>query len=136
MAFAAFIAAALDGGSAPLIADGKHLRHFTHIGDVVDATVRALERAPAGTIYNVAGPEPVAVIDALRLIERSLGKPVPVQRLPAHDGEALRTRADISRARHELDWRPRVALLTGLRRQIDHALGERKAQLRRRQRAD
>ncbi len=83
MAFAAFIAAALDGGSAPLIADGEHLRHFTFVGDVVDATVRAHDRAPAGATYNVAGPEPVTVISALRLLERSLGKSVPVQRLPA-----------------------------------------------------
>lgn len=125
MAFAAFIAAALDGGSAPLIADGEHLRHFTFVGDVVEATVRALDRAPAGATYNVAGPEPVKVIGALELIERSLGKSVPVQRLPAHDGEALRTHADISRARRDLGWQPRVTLADGLRRQIDYALSER-----------
>jgi UDP-glucuronate 4-epimerase len=126
MAFAAFIAAALDGGSAPLIADGQHLRHFTFVGDVVDATVRALDRAPAGATYNVAGPEPVTVISSLGLIERSLGRSVPVQRLPAHDGEALRTHADISRAHRDLGWQPRVTLADGLRRQIDYALDERR----------
>lgn len=129
MAFAAFIAAALDGGCAPLIADGAHLRHFTFVGDVVDATVRAHDRAPAGAAYNVAGPEPVTVLNALRLLERSLGKSVPVERLPAHDGEALRTHADISRARRELGWQPRVTLADGLRRQIDHELSERRAGL-------
>ncbi len=129
MAFAAFIAAALDGGSATLIADGLHLRHFTFVGDVVDATVRALDRAPAGATYNVAGPEPVTVLDALHLLERSLGKSVPVLRSPGHDGEALRTHADISRARRDLGWRPRVALADGLRRQIDYALSEPRARL-------
>lgn len=124
MAFAAFIAAALDGGSAPLIADGEHLRHFTFVGDVVDATVRAHDHAPAGATYNVAGPEPVTVISALRLLERSLGRPVPVHRLPGHDGEALRTHADISQARRDLDWQPHVTLVDGLRRQIDHTLSE------------
>ncbi len=129
MAFAAFIAAALEEGSAPLIADGEHLRHFTFVGDVVDATVRALDGAPAGATYNVAGPEPVTVIRALELIERSLGKSVPVQRLPAHDGEALCTHADITRARRDLGWRPRVTLADGLRRQIDYALRERRSEL-------
>ena len=129
MAFAAFIAAALDGDPAPLIADGAHLRHFTFVNDVVDATVRALDRAPAGATYNIAGPEPVTVISALRLLEQSLGKSVPVRRLPGHNGEALRTHADTSRARRDLGWRPHVTLVDGLRRQIDHELSERRAGL-------
>ena len=129
MAFAAFIEAALDGDPAQLIAQGRHVRHFTFVGDVVDATVRALDRAPAGGVYNVAGPEPATVLSALRLIERSLGRPAPIRHLPAHVGEAIRTHADISRARRELGWQPRVALAEGLRRQIDHVLSERQAGL-------
>jgi nucleoside-diphosphate-sugar epimerase len=86
--------------------------------------VRALDRALAGAVYNVAGPEPVTVLSALRLLERSLGRPVPVHRLPGHDGEALRTHADISRARRALGWQPHVTLVDGLRCQIDHALSE------------
>jgi UDP-glucuronate 4-epimerase len=124
MAFAAFIQAALEDGSAPLIAHGRHVRHFTFVADVVDATVRALDRAPAGATYNVAGPAPSTVLDALRLIERLLDRPVPVHHLPAHAGEALRTHADISRARRELGWQPRVTLPDGLRRQVEHTRGD------------
>jgi UDP-glucuronate 4-epimerase len=125
MAFAAFIGAALDGGVADLIEGGEHVRHFTFVGDAVDATLRAL-RAPAGAVCNVAGPEPATVASSLRLIEGELGRAVPVRRLPAHEGEALSTHADISRAQRDLGWQPRVALAEGLRRQIDHALSERR----------
>ncbi len=124
MAFAAFIAAALDGGVADLIDGGEHVRHFTFVGDAVDATIRAL-RAPAGAVYNVAGPKPATVASSLRLIEGDLGKPVPVRPLAAYAGEALSTNADISRARLDLGWQPRVALAQGLCRQIEHALSER-----------
>jgi len=127
MAFAAFIEAALDDGVAQLIAGGGHVRHFTFVGDVVDATVRALHHAPAGAIYNVAGPEPATVASTLRLIERHLGRPVPVRRLPAFEGEALGTHADLSRAQRDLGWQPRVKLAEGLCRQIDDALRERRA---------
>ena len=123
MAFAAFIAATLDGGVAHLIEGGEHVRHFTFVGDAVDATMRALH-APAGAVYNVAGPKPATVVSGLRLIEQGLGRRVRVRRLPAHEGEALSTNADISRAQRDLAWRPRVALAEGLRRQIDRALGE------------
>ncbi len=126
MAFAAFIDAALGDGVARLNAGGEHVRHFTFVGDVVEATVRALHHAPNGAIYNVAGPEPATVASALRLIEGHLGRPVPVRRLPAHEGEALRTHADQSRAQQELGWQPRVSLAEGLRCQINHALDERR----------
>jgi nucleoside-diphosphate-sugar epimerase len=125
MAFAAFISAALDDGVADLIEGGGHVRHFTFVGDAVDATLRAL-RAPAGAVYNVAGPEPATVAGSLRLIEGELGRTVPVCRRPAHEGEALSTNADISRAQRDLGWQPRVALAEGLRRQIDYALSERR----------
>jgi UDP-glucuronate 4-epimerase len=129
MAFAAFIDAALDAEVARLIARGRHVRHFTFVGDVVDATVRALYGAPAGAIYNVAGPQPHVVVSALRLIERYVGKSVPVSMAPAHDGEVLLTHGDISRTRRDLDWRPCVPLAEGLRRQIAYAVGERAASL-------
>ena len=126
MAFAAFIAAALDDGVADLIEGGEHVRHFTFVGDAVDATMRALH-APAGAVYNVAGPRPATVASSLRLIEGDLGKPVPVRRRRAHEGEALSTNADLSRAQRDLGWQPHVALAEGLRRQINHALSERGA---------
>ncbi len=127
MAFAAFIEAALDDSVVHLIAGGGHVRHFTFVGDVVDATVRALDYAPAGAVYNVAGPKPATVAGARRLIEERLGRPVPVRRVPAHEGEALRTHADLSRAERDLGWQPRVTLAEGLRCQINHALDERRA---------
>jgi nucleoside-diphosphate-sugar epimerase len=126
MAFAAFIDAALDDGVAPLNAGGGHVRHFTFVGDAVEATIHALNRAPASSTYNVAGPKPATVAGSLRLIEGLLGKLVPVRRLPAYEGEALRTNADLSRARRDLGWQPRVALAEGLRFQIGHALAERR----------
>jgi UDP-glucuronate 4-epimerase len=126
MAFAAFIAAALGDGVARLTDGGEHVRRFTYVRDVVDATVRALD-APAGAVYNVAGPDAVTVASALRLIEGLLGRPVPVHPRPAHEGEALSTNADLSRAGRDLGWQPRVALAEGLRRQTDHALSELRA---------
>jgi UDP-glucuronate 4-epimerase len=125
MAFAAFIAAALDDGVADLTDGGEHVRHFTYVGDAVDATMRALHASP-DTVCNIAGPEPATVAAGVRLIEAGLGRPVPVRRLPAHAGEALRTNADLWRAERDLGWRPSVTLAEGLRRQIEDAVARRR----------
>jgi UDP-glucuronate 4-epimerase len=126
MAFAAFIAAALDDGVDDLLGAGRHVRHFTFVADVVDATMRALH-APAGAVYNVAGPKPVAVATSVRLIEAHLGRTIPVRQLPAYEGEASKTSADISQLKRDLGWQPRTTLTEGLRCQIEHALGERQS---------
>jgi nucleoside-diphosphate-sugar epimerase len=123
MAFSAFIAAGIGEPTAKLLSAGEHQRHFTYVGDAVEATLRAL-RAPSGRIYNVAGPRPAVVIDALRLIEEYLKKPVPVVRLPAFDGEARSTSADLSAVYKDLRWQPHVELADGLQRQINHALAQ------------
>jgi UDP-glucuronate 4-epimerase len=126
MAFAAFIDAALGGRAAPLFSARAHVRQFTFVADVVDATVLALERAPGGAVYNVAGPHPATVEHGLRTIERLLGRAVPVQELPAHRADALDCRASTERARSELGWVARTELDEGLRAQVDYALGERR----------
>jgi UDP-glucuronate 4-epimerase len=124
MAFATFIEAALGGTAAPLFAARDGVRHVTFVADAVDATVRALERASSGAIYNVAGPRPATVARALRTIERYLGRPVPVRELPPHPADALHTRAATVRARRDLGWTARTGLAEGLRAQVDDAVTE------------
>src|SRR5262249_13627966 len=47
------IANALAGGASfELYGDGSQSRAFTYVADAVEATIRAMERAPAGAIYN------------------------------------------------------------------------------------
>jgi UDP-glucose 4-epimerase len=125
MAFAVFIDAALDGGTAPLFADGHHVRHFTYVGDVVDATARAAAVGTAGAVLNVAGVAPASLASALGLIEGLLGAPVRVRRQAAFDDEAIRTHADTSAALRTLGWRPSVGLEQGLRSQIAEARARR-----------
>src|SRR5437867_6942675 len=49
--------ALLGGGPFELYGSGEQSRSFTEVGDAVEATVAAMERAPAGAVYNVGGGE-------------------------------------------------------------------------------
>ncbi len=121
MAFARFVRAALHGGEMPLLGDGRQTRDFTYVGDAVEATVAALERARPGTVYNVAGGRPVVLADALRLLGAALGRAPELAARPPDAREPRSTAADLGRVRRELDWAPRTALELGLRRQVEHA---------------
>jgi UDP-glucuronate 4-epimerase len=55
MALARMISCLAEGRSFELFGDGSQSRSFTYVDDAVEATVSAMEQAPAGATYNVGG---------------------------------------------------------------------------------
>jgi len=123
MAFARVVTALAEGRSFTVFGDGEQSRSFTYVGDLVRATVAAMERAPAGALYNVGGGEEATLNRALQLLERIAGRPLELERAPAAAGDQRRTKADTTRIRGELGWEPEVPLEQGLSAQWEWALG-------------
>jgi UDP-glucuronate 4-epimerase len=118
MAFARIVGALLEGRRFTLLGSGAQVRDFTYVGDIVDASLAAMERAPAGAVYNVGGGTPTALVDAIGLCERLTGRALVCDRRPAATGDAVRTLADTGRIRAEVGWRPRTSLREGLEAQV------------------
>ncbi len=112
MAFARMVDAAARGEEFELYGDGTQSRSFTFVGDVVDATIRALQ-APLG-IYNVGGGEEYTMRDALALLEEVAGRPVRVRSGPPQTGDNHRTKADTTRIERAIGWRATTPLREGL----------------------
>jgi nucleoside-diphosphate-sugar epimerase len=115
MAFTRIAHALAAGGRFELYGDGTQSRSWTYVGDVVDATITALEGR--GT-YNVGGALEATMNGSIELFERLAGCALDVHR--HHDpvpGDQRRTKADTTRIRRELGWEPRVSLEEGVARQ-------------------
>jgi UDP-glucuronate 4-epimerase len=123
MAFAVVVEALAEGRPFALFGDGEQSRSFTYVGDVVRATMDAMERAPAGALYNVGGGQEATVNEALALLERIAGRSLDVRREPAVPGDQRRTKADTARIQADLGWTPEVPLEQGLAAQWEWALG-------------
>jgi UDP-glucuronate 4-epimerase len=121
MAFARFVRAAYSGEPMPLFGRAQ-ARDFTYVGDAAEATVLALERGRPGGVYNVSGGERVPLSRALELAVRALGRRAPTVLAPAHPGEHSSTLADLTRARRELGYEPRIGIAEGIGRQVAHAM--------------
>ena len=97
-------------------------RSWTYVGDVVAATIAAMERG-SGT-YNVGGALEASMHETIALFEAVSGRQLDLRR---HDepvaGDQRRTKADTDRIRAELGWEPRVSLEDGIARQWDWAAG-------------
>jgi UDP-glucose 4-epimerase len=112
----ALFTAALNEGRTPTVyGDGLQSRDFTFVSDVVQAMLRAAE-APgvSGRVYNVGTGRAVNLLDLLAALNRQLGTNVAPRHAPARAGDVRHSRADISLARRELGYEPRVTFEDGL----------------------
>jgi nucleoside-diphosphate-sugar epimerase len=123
MAFAAFICAILAGRPLSVLGDGRQMRDFTFIGDVLAATIAAADRGTEPA-YNISGGSSSTLLGAIEEIERLTGRQALIGYLPPARGDASRTSADLTAARRDLGYRPEVSLREGLALQVRTAMRE------------
>ena len=115
--------ALVDGGSFEIYGSGAQSRSFTEVGDAVAATIAAMERAPAGSVFNVGGGDEASMLEAIALLEQVSGRELAVRHVDAAKGDVARTKADVTRIREALGWEPRTSLEQGLARMWAWASG-------------
>jgi UDP-glucuronate 4-epimerase len=115
-----FLTAARDGREVTIFGDGAQQRDFTYVGDVVQATVTALQRSPRGEVLNLGRGRTEPLTAVLQTIERVTGLPLKRRHGPSEPGDVRVTAAVIERARQVLDYVPQVDLEVGIRRQWEH----------------
>jgi UDP-glucuronate 4-epimerase len=119
MAFTRMVEALAAGTPYELYGTGEQSRSVTYVGDVVDATIAAME---SGTrTYNVGGGEEASMLEVIERLERISGRTLDVRRAPAATGDVKRTRADTTRILEDLGWSPGIPLEDGLKAQWEWA---------------
>jgi len=120
MAFHRLIEAALEGETFPLFGDGRQVRDFTFVDDIVSATYLAgLTEIPPGSVINAAGGDSMELLDVVNLVGELAGSPVQLDWQPAQPGDVRRTGGSVERARELLGWQPAFDLRAGIQRQVD-----------------
>jgi UDP-glucose 4-epimerase len=117
---ALFCKAMLDGRVPVIHGDGLQSRDFTFIANVVQALVKAADaRGVAGRVYNIASGSSVTLLDLVRQLTEITETDFHVTFGPSRLGDVRHSRADISRARRELDYEPTVNFSSGLGLTLD-----------------
>jgi nucleoside-diphosphate-sugar epimerase len=93
--------------------DGMQSRDFTYVDDIARGTIAALR--PLGyEVINLGSDRPMILMDALKLIERLIGKQANIEYQPFHKADIHATWADITAAREKLGWEPAVSHEQGI----------------------
>ena len=108
--------ALVEGRTFEIYGTGEQSRSFTYVADAVEATMRAMESAEPGAVFNVGGGEEATMLEAIALLERLAGRTLDVRRVERAKGDVSRTSADVSRIATALAWRPQTSLADGLAR--------------------
>ncbi len=115
-----FVQAALQNKPFPVFGDGKQTRSFCYVSDLIEGIVLAMEKGKAEEIYNLGNPNEFTVLDFAQKIKeltKSTSEPKFVEELPEDD--PLQRCPDITKAKNELGWKPKVSLEEGLQKLID-----------------
>ena len=115
------VIAAVTGRPLTIYGDGKQIRDVLHVDDLLNAYDAAIAKIDAvwGQVYNLGGgPENTMSIwtEFGPLLEKLLGKPVPVARGDWRPGDQKVFVADIRKAGRELGWEPKVGVEAGVER--------------------
>lgn len=117
----------LAGESLQVFNNGEMWRDFTHIDDIVDGTITALDHPPrddgqvkAGgsetphAIYNLGNNRPEHLLEVIDILERECGRTAQREMLPMQPGDVPRTFADIEAISQDLGYRPSTGIHEGL----------------------
>jgi CDP-paratose 2-epimerase len=96
---------------------GKQVRDILYASDVAEAFAAWFERGQSG-VYNVGGgpAHAISLLECIRLIERTTGRRSEVHFEDSRFGDLRYFVCDVSKARRELGWQPRVPPAEGVPR--------------------
>lgn len=115
LAMTIFAHAIWNGDTLPLYGDGSIQRDFTHVSDICEGFIAAMD-APAavGECINLGHSEPVAIRRLIELLEVSLGKKAQIEFRPQRPEDLLITYAKLDKAQRLLGYQPKVPLAEGV----------------------
>ena len=113
----------IEGEPILIFGDGKQVRDFNYVDDVIDAMLLAAENDDAnGMIYNMGSDDPITLKNTAELMIRLKGGgsykivPFPEDRKAIDIGDYY---GDYRKIRSRLGWKPKIPLEHGLGRTLE-----------------
>ena len=102
----------LENKPLTIFGDGKAVRDFIHIDDVVDGII--LSMTSTSGICNIASGNGTSIGDLAKLFMQLSGKNSEIIHKSARDGEIIYSVANITKSQKELGFYPKMSLDAGL----------------------
>ena len=110
---------ALRGEKLTVFGDGSQTRSFCFISDLVEGIVRTM-KSNLHEPVNLGNPREMSINEFAETVKKLTGKDIEISFEPLPVDDPKVRRPDITRAKKELGWNPKVLLDDGLRETVDY----------------
>ena len=113
-----FLKSIIMGEKFEKFGNGESMRDYTYIDDIVDGVILSLENKNnvKCDVFNLGNSSPISLNNFISLIEKISGKKALYDQIGDQLGDVPITCADISKAKRELGYNPKISLEEGLLR--------------------
>jgi UDP-glucuronate 4-epimerase len=126
-----------EGKPIEVFNNGKMIRDFTYIDDIVEGVVRVLDNPSTGNpawdgvnpdpssspspwrIFNIGNSNPISLLDYIIAIEEAIGKKAEKIMLPMQPGDVVATHADVTALEKAVGYRPSTPVKEGIARFVE-----------------
>jgi dTDP-glucose 4,6-dehydratase len=112
---------ALEGRPLTVYGDGSQTRSLCFVEDEVAGILALLDSGLTGPM-NIGNPDEHTVLELAHVVLELTGSSSPIVHEPLPTDDPTRRRPDITMARSQLGWEPKVPLAEGLRQTADYFL--------------
>jgi UDP-glucose 4-epimerase len=95
-----------------IFGDGYQTRDFINVKDVCEAFIKAFKSSKKNKIINIGSSKPIKIIKIAKIISDQ------IIFLPRRIGETNNSRANISKAKRILNWKPKINLIYDIKNHL------------------
>ncbi len=113
-----FILQALKGDDITVYGEGLQTRSFCYVDDLVSGIIATMNRDGFSGPVNLGNPNEMTIVDLAKKVIALTSSSSKIVQRPLPKDDPTRRQPDISFAKSELGWTPKVDLETGLKKTI------------------
>lgn len=113
-----FIVQALKGEDITVYGEGQQTRSFCYVDDLVRGIMATMNKDGFHGPVNLGNPNEMTILDLAKRIIELTGSSSKIVRRPLPQDDPTRRQPDITIAKRELGWNPKVDLDEGLKKTI------------------
>ncbi len=116
-----FILQALRNEPITVYGDGSQTRSFCYVDDLIDGLVRLMNTPPDVTgPMNIGNPVEFTILGLARKTIELTGSKSEIIFRPLPEDDPVQRKPDITLAKKELHWEPKIELVQGLKKTIEY----------------
>jgi len=118
-----FIVQALQNQDLTVYGEGKQVRSFCYVDDLVDGLISLFFTEGVHEPINLGNPAPITMLELAHEIISLTGSKSQIAFLPLPSDDPLTREPDITKARQLLKWEPQEHRIDGLKKTVEYFQG-------------